>query len=138
MYKLQSSDQILAEMFQAGGGTLWPEVHKFIISAWIKEELPDWWKECVVLFCKDDETIVIVTGYHCYHLNRTVSLSPPQVSILVAILFLTRFEGFLLNGFGLCYVMSCHVMSVCFPGCMACSRRLSILATWLCSASHLE
>jgi hypothetical protein len=48
-YKLPGSDQILAELFQAGGETLWSEIHKLINSAWNKEELPDQWKGSINL-----------------------------------------------------------------------------------------
>jgi hypothetical protein len=40
-YKLLGSDQILAELIQAGGETLQSEIHKLINSIWNKEELPD-------------------------------------------------------------------------------------------------
>jgi hypothetical protein len=40
-YKSPGSDQIPAEMIQAGGKTLLPEIHKVINSIWNKEELPD-------------------------------------------------------------------------------------------------
>jgi hypothetical protein len=39
-YKSRGSDQILAELIQAGGKTLQSEIHKLINSIWIKEELP--------------------------------------------------------------------------------------------------
>jgi hypothetical protein len=35
------SDQILAELYQAGGETLVSVIHKLINSIWNKEELPD-------------------------------------------------------------------------------------------------
>ena len=34
-------DQIPAELFKAVGGTIFPEIHKLIISIWNKEELPE-------------------------------------------------------------------------------------------------
>jgi hypothetical protein len=40
-YKSQGSDQILAELIQAGGETLLFAFHKLINSVWNKEELPD-------------------------------------------------------------------------------------------------
>jgi hypothetical protein len=43
--KLPGSDEILAELIQAGGEILWPEVEKRINSIWNKEELPVQWKE---------------------------------------------------------------------------------------------
>jgi hypothetical protein len=44
-YKSPGSDQILAEMIQAGGETLQSEIYKLINSIWNKEELPHQWKE---------------------------------------------------------------------------------------------
>jgi hypothetical protein len=40
-YKSPSSHQILAELIQAGGKTLQPQIHKLVHSIWNKEELPD-------------------------------------------------------------------------------------------------
>jgi hypothetical protein len=40
-YRSLGSDQIPAELIQARGETLRSELHKFINSIWIKEELPD-------------------------------------------------------------------------------------------------
>jgi hypothetical protein len=40
-YKSPSSDQILAELIQAGGEIFLSEIHKLINSVWNKEELPD-------------------------------------------------------------------------------------------------
>jgi hypothetical protein len=48
-YKLPSSDQILAELIQAGSKKLLSVIHKLINSAWNKEELPDQWKEFIIV-----------------------------------------------------------------------------------------
>jgi hypothetical protein len=40
----QGSDQIPAELIQAGGEILRSKIHKLINSIWNKEELPDQWK----------------------------------------------------------------------------------------------
>jgi hypothetical protein len=47
--KLPSSDQILAELNQAGCETLWPEIHKLINSVWNKEELSDHGRSLLLL-----------------------------------------------------------------------------------------
>jgi citrate synthase len=39
-YKSPGSDQILAELVQAGGKILLSAIHKLINSVWNKEELP--------------------------------------------------------------------------------------------------
>jgi hypothetical protein len=43
-YKSPDSDQIPAELIQAGGEILLSAIHKLINSVWNKEELPDQWK----------------------------------------------------------------------------------------------
>jgi hypothetical protein len=48
-YKSPESDQILAELIQAGCETLLSEVYKLIKSLWNKEELPDEWKESIII-----------------------------------------------------------------------------------------
>jgi hypothetical protein len=42
-------DQIPAELIQAGGNTLCSEIHKLINCIWNKEELPDQWKESIIV-----------------------------------------------------------------------------------------
>jgi hypothetical protein len=48
-YKSPGSDQIPAELDRTGGETLRFEVHELINSTWSKEELPDQWKEYIIL-----------------------------------------------------------------------------------------
>jgi hypothetical protein len=48
-YKSPGSDQIPAELIQAGGEILLSEIHKLINSVWNKEELPDQWKELIIV-----------------------------------------------------------------------------------------
>jgi hypothetical protein len=57
-YKSPGSDQILAEPIQAGGKVLLSAIHKLINSVWNKEELPDQWKESIIvpIHKKGDET----------------------------------------------------------------------------------
>jgi hypothetical protein len=57
-YKSPGSDQILAELIQAGGEILLSEIHKLISSVWNKKELPDQWKESIIvpIHKKDDKT----------------------------------------------------------------------------------
>jgi hypothetical protein len=45
--KSPGSDQIPAELIQAGGEILRSKIHKLISSLWNKEELPDQWKESI-------------------------------------------------------------------------------------------
>jgi hypothetical protein len=46
-YKSPGSDQIPAELIQAGGKMLLSVIHKLINSIWNKEQLPDQWKESI-------------------------------------------------------------------------------------------
>jgi hypothetical protein len=44
-YNSLDSDEIPAELIQAGGEILLSAIHNLINSVWNKEELPDQWKE---------------------------------------------------------------------------------------------
>jgi hypothetical protein len=57
-YKSLGTDQIPAELVKAGGGTLYSEIHKLICCIWNKEELPQQWKESIIIpiHKKDDKT----------------------------------------------------------------------------------
>jgi hypothetical protein len=48
-YKSPGSDQIPAELIQAGGEILLSAIHKLNNSVWNKEELPDQWKESIIV-----------------------------------------------------------------------------------------
>jgi hypothetical protein len=57
-HKSPGIDQIPAELIKAGGRITWSEIHKLIISIWNKEELPEKWKESVIvpIYKKGDKT----------------------------------------------------------------------------------
>jgi hypothetical protein len=67
-YKLPGCDEILAELIQAGGKILLSVIHKLINSVWNKEELPDQWKESIIVpvHKKGDKTVIIILEYHCH------------------------------------------------------------------------
>jgi hypothetical protein len=48
-YKSPGSYQISKELIQAGGQILRSEIHKLVNSIWNKEELPDQWKESIIV-----------------------------------------------------------------------------------------
>jgi hypothetical protein len=48
-YKSPFIDQIPAELIQAGRNTLRSEIHKLIYCIWNKEELPEQWKESIIV-----------------------------------------------------------------------------------------
>jgi hypothetical protein len=47
-YKSPDTDQMPAEMIK-GGETLCSEIHRLILSIWNKEELPQQWKESIII-----------------------------------------------------------------------------------------
>jgi hypothetical protein len=48
-YKSPGTDQILTKLIKAGGEMLCSEIHKLICSTWNKEELPQQWKESIII-----------------------------------------------------------------------------------------
>jgi hypothetical protein len=48
-HKSPGIDQIPAELVKAGGRTIHSEIHKLIIAIWSKKELPEEWKESIVV-----------------------------------------------------------------------------------------
>ena len=71
-----SIDQIPAELIKAGGRTIPYEIHKLIIYIWNKEELPEEWKESIIvsIYRKGDNT-------DCSNCRR-ISLLPTTYKIL--------------------------------------------------------
>jgi hypothetical protein len=73
-YKSPGSDQILAELYQAGSEKLVSVIHKLITSVSNKEELHDQWKSPLLYqFTRQviKLTVIIIVGYHCYQLHTT-------------------------------------------------------------------
>ena len=79
-HKSPGIDQIPAELIKAGGRTICCAIHKLIISIWKKEELPEEWKESIVvpIYKKGDKT-------DCNN-YRGISLLPTTYNILSNIL----------------------------------------------------
>jgi hypothetical protein len=48
-YKSPGTDQFPAELLKAGGDTLCSEIHRLICCIWNKEELPQQWKESIIV-----------------------------------------------------------------------------------------
>jgi len=73
-HKTSGIDQIPTELIKAGGKTIRCEIHKLIISIWNKEELPEEWKESIVLpvYKKDDETDCSNLGVYHFCQLRTI------------------------------------------------------------------
>ena len=58
IHKSPGIDQIPAELIKVEGRTICCEIHKLIISIWNKEELPEEWKESIIvpIYKKGDKT----------------------------------------------------------------------------------
>jgi hypothetical protein len=81
-YKSPGIDQILAELIQAGENTLRSEIHKLINCIWNKEELPEQWRESIIvpiykkgdkIDCSNYRGILLSTSYKILsniHLSR--------------------------------------------------------------------
>jgi hypothetical protein len=70
-YKSQGTDQIPAELIKAGDETLNSEIHRLICSIWNQEELPQQWKESIIVqFMKRviRLTVIIIEECPCYQL----------------------------------------------------------------------
>jgi len=71
-YKSPGTDQIPADMIQAGSSTMHCEILKLINSVWIKKELPEQWKaKSLYLLIRRDikQIVVIIKVCHCYELR---------------------------------------------------------------------
>ena len=57
-YKAPGIHQIPAEVNKAGGRTVHYQIHKLVVSIWNKEELPEEWKESIIvpIYKKGDKT----------------------------------------------------------------------------------
>ena len=79
-HKSPGIDQIPAELIKEWGRTIRYQIHKLIVSIWNKEELPEEWKESIIvpIYKKGDKT-------DCNN-YRGISLLPPTYKILSNIL----------------------------------------------------
>ena len=79
-HKSSGVDQMPAELIKAGGRTICYEIHKLIISIWNKEELPEEWKEPIIvpIYKKVNKT-------HCSN-YRGIPMLPTTYKILSNIL----------------------------------------------------
>ena len=79
-HKSPGIDQIPAELIKAGCSTIRREMYKLIISIWIKERMPEEWKESIIvpIYKKGDKT-------DCNN-YRFISLLPTTYKILSNIL----------------------------------------------------
>jgi hypothetical protein len=77
-YKSPGTDQIPAELIRAGGETLYSEIHRLICFVWNKEELPQQWKESIIIkFIKRviRLTVIIINESPSYQLPTNFYLT---------------------------------------------------------------
>jgi hypothetical protein len=69
-YKSPAPGQIPSELIKAGGEILCSEKHRLILSIWRKEELPQQWKEFIILpiHKEGDKTLIIIEDIPSYQL----------------------------------------------------------------------
>ena len=79
-HKSPGTDQIPAELIKAGGRTIRFAIHKLIIYSWNKEELPDEWKESIIVPIQKKGDKTDCNNY------RGISLLPTTYKILSNIL----------------------------------------------------
>jgi len=79
-HKSLGINQIPAELIKAGGKTIRSEIHKLIISIWNKEELPEEWKESIMVPVYKKGNKTDRSNY------RGISLLPTTYKILSKIL----------------------------------------------------
>jgi len=79
-HKSPGTDQTPAELIKTGGRTICYEIHKLIITIWNKEELPEEWKESVILPMYKKGVKTDCSNY------RGISLLPTMYKILSNIL----------------------------------------------------
>jgi len=82
-HKSPGIGQIPAELIKAGGRTIFCAIHKLIISIWNKEELPEEWKESIIVPIYNKGDKIDCNNY------RGISLLPTTYKILFNILLST-------------------------------------------------
>jgi hypothetical protein len=73
-YKSPGTDQIPAGLIKAGSSKICCEIHKLINCIWNKEELPDQWKDSVIVpvYKKGDKT----DCSHCHAISLLSTTHP--------------------------------------------------------------
>jgi hypothetical protein len=69
-YKSPGTDQIPSELIKAEGEILYSEIHRLICCIWNKEELPQQWKESIIvpIYKKGEKTVIIIEESLSYQL----------------------------------------------------------------------
>jgi hypothetical protein len=92
-YKSPGSYQIPAELIQARGEILLSAIHKLINCVWNKEELPDQWKESIIIpihkkgdktDCNNYRGISLLSTSYKMLLNRLLSRLNPYIDEMIS------------------------------------------------------
>jgi hypothetical protein len=75
-HKSPGIDQIPVELIKAGNRTILCAIHKLIISIWNKEELPEEWKESIIVPINKKGDKTVCNNY------RGISILPTMYKIL--------------------------------------------------------
>jgi hypothetical protein len=91
-HKSPGINQIQAELINAGGRTVRSDIHSFMISVWNKEELPEEWKESIVIpiykkgnkrYCSNYKCISLFPTTHKMLFNILLSRLTPYAEELI-------------------------------------------------------
>jgi len=63
-HKSPGVDQIATDFIQTGGNTICGVIHKVIISVWDKEELPEEWKELIIVPTRSVNKVMRLIQYN--------------------------------------------------------------------------
>jgi hypothetical protein len=66
-HKSPGTDQIPAEMIKAGFRTISSEIHQLINSVWNREDLPEEWKQSIIVLTYKrgiKQNVIIIQVYH--------------------------------------------------------------------------
>jgi hypothetical protein len=91
-YKSPGTDQIPAEFIKAGSETLYSEIHRLICCIWNKEELPQQWKESIIIpiykkgnktDCNNDRGISLLSTAYKILSNILLARLTPYVNEII-------------------------------------------------------
>jgi hypothetical protein len=94
-YKSPRTDRIPAELIKVGGETLYSEIHRLICCLWNKKDLPQQWKESIIVpickkventYCNNFRAISLLSTAYKTSSNTLLARLIPYVSELLGII----------------------------------------------------
>jgi hypothetical protein len=92
-YKSPGIDEISAELIKAGGETLCSQRHKLICSVWNKEELPQQWKESIIIQIHEKGDKTDCNNYRGITLVSTAYTVLSKLLLARLIPYVNEFDG---------------------------------------------